>query len=427
MAPAHYRRALHRSWLVIGALTVTGALSALAVSMTQTPLYKSSVELFFSSNIPVADVSQADQGGNYIIQRVRSYKQIAGTQVITAPVAQTLGLPYSADQLSAKVEVNSPPGTTVLNITVTDPSPERARDIANAIAAEFPRFIERAEIPAGGTVVPIKVAVVRPATLPTAPATPQTAVNVAMGLVAGALAGVGTAFARYAVNRSVRDSEHAAKLTGAPLLGVVTGDPAPAAPDAESTSYQSIAASLQRRSAEGGLATFAIASPDPSVAAAASAGIAAAVARAGQTTVLIDADTERSGLAAAFGIPDDLGLVQALTGQVSINKALQQFRPDLPLYVLPPGGRGTELTDALGMPSLGEFVRSFRSNQAVVLINTAAQLSPRVAAVTDAAVVVAEVGTTAAADLAKATQAVGSTGVTVLGVVAIEPAAKPRG
>ena len=83
--------------------------------------------------------------------RVRSYADIASSPRITGPVVERLGLSESASDLAGRIEAEAPLDTVLINLSVTDTSPERAAGIANAAASQFTKVVEQLETPPGET------------------------------------------------------------------------------------------------------------------------------------------------------------------------------------------------------------------------------------------------------------------------------------
>lgn len=421
-------------WLVVG-LMLLGGTGAGLYSAFQTPQYKASAQLVFSPNFPTTDVRQLNEGGNYILQRVRSYLEIANSPEVATAVIDRLALPYSPGQLMSQINVTAKASTAVVTIEVQDPSPERARDIANAVAEEIPPFIERLETPTEIYTSPVKSTIVRPAVTPTSVASPQTLNNVGLGLFGGLVVGVATAVVRYARQRTVRDEEHAAEVADLALLGVATVDPKSPAGNAEeltvySETFRQIRTNLHLRAAGQRLASATVTGSVPGESKTlVAAHLAMALARAGETVVLIDADFRNPGVDKLFGIPNEVGLANVLRNETSFDKAVHQWRADLPLYLLPAGQggsgpAGTGPTEALFTSNpLATLLESFRLSGVFAVIDAPPLLSdaeamPMVSA-TDATVLSTRVGFTEADRLAAAAEVLRSIRANVLGLVAV--------
>ena len=90
---------------------------------------------FFVSTADSASSSQLAQGGAFTQQRVKSYSQLLRSPKLLDPVIAKSGVTDSAGALAGKITATTPPDTVLIDVSVTDPSPAKARDVAQAIAA----------------------------------------------------------------------------------------------------------------------------------------------------------------------------------------------------------------------------------------------------------------------------------------------------
>jgi capsular polysaccharide biosynthesis protein len=176
----------HR-WLVVGCLLLAVAAAGLA-SRLMTPVYSANAQLFVA-----ARGDNPYEGQLFSQQRVRSYADIVDSPEVLAEVIRKLTLAVTPDQLAANITTDVPPETVLITITVDDASPESARTIANATAAEFSQFVARIERTEPGKPPPVTMSIVKPASLPTTPSSPRTVFNLSLGLVVGLVLGIGGA------------------------------------------------------------------------------------------------------------------------------------------------------------------------------------------------------------------------------------------
>ena len=120
-------------WKTFTAVTV--AVLALGIAwLLLTPLqYVSTAQLLVSLN--GTTTANAYQNDDVVAGRVNSYVALMTSEVVSQRVVDKLTLGISADELAAKVSaVQVPPNTAIIDIAVTDPSAERARQIADTVA-----------------------------------------------------------------------------------------------------------------------------------------------------------------------------------------------------------------------------------------------------------------------------------------------------
>lgn len=152
-------------------MLVLSTLAALGASLLTTAKYAASTQLFVSTTAQGA--AAAYEGGLFSQQRVTSYSQLIQGGQVAQRVVDSLKLKISAAQIASEVSVAVVPNTVILTVTVTDPSPERARDIVNALSVEFTELAAEPETPQGGTAATTKVTVVQKASLARATVHPE--------------------------------------------------------------------------------------------------------------------------------------------------------------------------------------------------------------------------------------------------------------
>jgi capsular exopolysaccharide synthesis family protein len=255
------------SWkLVVGALLAC-LVGAGFLTAVQTKSYQSSatVLISFSGATTLSDVYYGTQTAQ---ERLASYAQIAGGHMVAERAVRQLHVPTSPDALVSQTHVSFAPKSTLLTVTVMDTDPTRVAALAGAMADQFaamvptlgaapqptrrpargsddtdiPQAAPQTQLeaarqappgpspisapPPGQASVPMAVATVieRPG-VPQIPLKPVPARNMAMGLVAGVLLGIGVALTRKATDRSVRNRDQLEEISGAPVLAELPSRP----------------------------------------------------------------------------------------------------------------------------------------------------------------------------------------------------------
>lgn len=384
LTPGEHLSALRRSrWLIVG-FAILGAVGALMFSLLQEPLYRAEVRMVVAPNLATANAAEAGAGSNYVLQRSRTYRKVVTSDDVAAAVIARLGLTYSPRELAERVTVESATDTAVLTVDVLDPSPTRARDIANAIGIEFPLFIERLETPEGAPGPPVTVTVVDEAELPRGVAYPRTPLNAALGAMVGLVVGVGLAVFRYAADPRIRGPRHAAAIASSVVLG---------------TRPAEVVAAIRRRAGAEGPTSIAVTGPVADASRhAATAELAVAFAKAGETVVLVDADLRHPAMAAMFGAPEDVGLTTVLAEEAPVVEAAGRWRhADFPMFVLPagPDAGALNLTEVRRSGRLIKALQELQAADTVIVIAAPApaDLDPGlVVGAADAVVLLARAG-----------------------------------
>ena len=204
MELTEYLRIARKRWFTIAAtLALTLALAAL-LTATATKQYSSTTRFFVSTEGGASDAAQQLQGSTFTQQRVKSYSQLLKTPKALEPAIDELDDDISARKLADRVAVKTVPDTVMLDVTVTDPSPERAQEIAEAIGETFPEVVDEIETPEGRYRSPVKVSVVEPASYSDVPVSPNPVRNLVLGAVLGLLLGFGLALLRHMLDTIVR-------------------------------------------------------------------------------------------------------------------------------------------------------------------------------------------------------------------------------
>ena len=186
-----------KSWLLLAGL-VLGVIGAGTVTGLATPKYVSSTLLFVSAQGLQGDTTRAYQGSLLSTEKVKTYAVLITNDRIRTAVSDQLHTEIAPGQITAAAQ----PGTVLITATVTDTSPRRAQQIADAVGAEFVALLAQLEKPADDAEAPATVIarVVQPAPLPTHPISPRPTLNLAAGAGVGLLLGYTLALLRYARN-----------------------------------------------------------------------------------------------------------------------------------------------------------------------------------------------------------------------------------
>jgi succinoglycan biosynthesis transport protein ExoP len=426
-----YVRASRAHWLLILASVVVCVGVAATFAWTRAPVYAAQSQLFVSTSDIPADLSQTYQGGLFTQQRVLSYAQIVSSPAVVRAVIAQLGLRDSVRKLQGEISASVPTDTVLINVTVKDRSPRRAKAIADAVGNQFASFVNRLEAKGGERSSPVKISVTRPAELPTAPVSPRKVFYLAFGALFGLALGIGGASLREALDTRVRDEDDVAAITRAPVLGTIAEDPDakrrplvvaddPASVRAEA--YRRLRTNLRVLSADHGLQSFVVSSAVASegkTLIAANVGIA--FAQAGYRVVLVDADLRRPQLAEVLELSSTVGLTNVLVDNLPIESALQTWQNGLPLEVLGSGPEAPNPSELLGSQRFATVLDLLTDRVDIVILDAPALLPVSDAAilarVTSGVILVTRVASTRTAELASATDSLRAVDMPVLGVV----------
>lgn len=390
-----YVRVLRRNWVLIVSLTLVGLLAGGAASVLVKPTYTAETQLFVAIQNS-GSAQELQQGNSFSQARVQSYVKTVTTPIVLQAVIEDLGLEVSADRLADKITASTNLNTVLINITVADTSPVQAAAIAQAVARSLVDAVDNLEKPKAGGDSPVSLSIITPAEAPDAPSAPNTRLNLLIGVLVGLILGVVGAILRTALDSRIAGEVDLRRVTDAPLLGGIAFDQEavknplltqapPQSPRAES--FRQLRTNLQFANVSGRAKTILVTSSLPGEGKSTTAtNLAIALAQAGQTVCLIDADLRRPMLNEYLGLDRNAGLTTVLIGKNDVNELLHPWGEDN-LYVLTSGQIPPNPSELLGSQEMQHLVRRLEQVFDVVVID-----APPLLPVTDAAVLAQHVG-----------------------------------
>ncbi|MHA7272360.1 tyrosine-protein kinase domain-containing protein [Arthrobacter sp. TMT4-20] len=388
-------RILRRSWKLIVALSVTGALLGAISALIAEPEYEAETRLFVSTQNAV-NLAEVQQGNSFSQARIKSYTEMVTTPLVLQPVIDSLGLDATPAQLANKIEAGVGLDTVLLRIAVEDQSPVQAAAIAQAVADSLVSSIDSLEGTDVGGVSPVQLTVVSPATAPAEPSSPNPPINIAIGLLIGILVGLATAFLRHASDTRVRGESDLRRISDIPLLGGISFDAdatkkplltQTAAQSPRAEAFRQIRTNLQFAHVSHKSKAVLITSSLPGEGKSTTAvNLAIALAQAGQSVALVDADLRRPRVDEYLGLERNAGLTTALIGRADLKDLMQPWGKD-ELYVLTAGQIPPNPSELLGSDAMKNLIDDLEQNFDAVIID-----APPLLPVTDAAVLAQQVG-----------------------------------
>lgn len=413
-----------RKWIVLQALVLLPVFAALASSL-QSPEYEASSQVLISrtnlSNVLTGtnDPAAAEFDFNRIVQ---TQANLARTSRVAKRTLQTAKLdPAGFQDFLNRSSVTTSPNNDLLKLTVTDDDAQSAIVLAGQYAREFVAYRQaastrrlaalrddlereyvaldaksdeaqqnRVQFARVKNLLTLGDSTLSVVQTPSAAekTKPKTTRNIFLGLILGAMLGVGLAFLRDALDTRLRTSADLEEHLNLSLLGRLPSPPRrlgendlitlaePGSPDAEHFRVlrSGLAFATTDRGARSILITSAVQSEGKSTTI---ANLAVAMARAGQRIVLADFDFRRPSLERFFDLSRRPGAVDVVLGEADLEHALQTI--DLAAHAPAPAASGKApvngqmpagraslttpgtlqvLTTGDLPPSVGEFVTS---------------------------------------------------------------------
>lgn len=420
---------LRTRWVVILITALITILGSVAYTLTQTPLYQASTRLFVS-NTPGTSASELYNSSRYSQDRVLSYTQLIMGETLAQRTVDRLGLDTSAAAVRAKVTASAKPNTVLIDVSVLDASPVQARDIANALSDEFVLMAQELETPSQGATPDARVVVEQRASIPGAPVVPKKKRNLALGIMLGAILGVGLAVLRDLLDNTVKTQAKLEEITGTGAVGYVPfdkrihGHPAisfDSDNSATAEAFRKLRTNLQFLAVDRPPRVIVVTSTLPSEGkSTTSINVALALAEAGNNVVLVDGDLRRPSLTKYLDMVGSVGVSTVLSGAAPLTDTLQKSRfPGL--TVLAAGPIPPNPSELLGSLAAEKMLNELRTQFDYVIIDSSPLLAVTDGAIlsakSDGALVVVRAAKTKCDQLAHAIAILNDVGATLLGTV----------
>ncbi|WP_089154165.1 polysaccharide biosynthesis tyrosine autokinase [Micromonospora sp. NBS 11-29] len=428
MSALGYLRLVRRHWWIVLLTVMLGVGAAALVTVRTAPRYEASVTFFVTT--PSRGVTDAFQGGLFLQQRVKSYRDLLTSDRLAQSMVADAPLGLTADQVRGRIKTMAKPDTVLLYATVTDTDQARALKITEALAAKFTELVRKVETTPDGQASPIRIEVVSGPRVTSSPVSPQPVRNLLGGGLAGLLAGAGLAVLRGLADVRMRDAAALQRVTGSPLLGEIPFDAnakatplivGGAAASARAEAYRKLRTNLRFVDVHEPARVIAVTSALQGEGKTTMAcNTAIALAEAGWRVLLIDADLRRPRAAEYLGLDGAAGLTDVLLGDVQVGDVVQRWG-EKSLLVLPSGATPPNPSELLGSKAMADLLVALRESADIVIIDTAPLLAVTdgvvVAVQADGALLVAQQGQTSRGQVAAAARALTSVSVRLLGCV----------
>ena len=432
-----YWTTVRRRWRWVASCLLLAVAAAAALTWAATPQYSSSTRLFISTS--QSDESSAYTGNLFATQRVTSYADLVTSRQLAERVADDLGLTTDSRLLTGQVSAAVVPETVMLEITATDPDPQRAADIAQTYGEQLTELIDELETPQGKRDAVVKATMVDAAEANGDPVSPQPLRNLALAGVLGLLLGVGVAVARELLDTSVKGAEDVTEITDAPILGNIFTDPdakrAPAEVLATATpwaeSFRVLRTNMQYVEVDHEQKVFVVTSSLPGEGKSTTAvNLALTMSQAGHRVALVECDLRRQLIADRLELDGAVGTTSVLICKIDARDALQPYA-DTSLDVLACGPIPPNPSELLQSQAMEKLLVDLRSDYDVIILDAPPLLPVTDAALlatrADGAVVVVRHGRTTRDQLSHAVERLEAVDAKLLGMVINMTPAKKAG
>lgn len=218
-----FLRIMANIWSVLIASVIGGLLAYLLCTVVITKKYNSTTKIYVLNQQDATQITYSDlQTGT---QLTKDYAELVLSRTVTSQVIAQLDLHnkyedlrnITPDELAKMISVNIQNDTRIISITVTDTSPTRAQDIANAVrVAASSHIYDVMDIEA--------VNVVDYANLPEKPSSPKTKRNIIIGALLGFILAIGIITVVYILDDTIKTPDDIEKYLGLSVLGSIPYD-----------------------------------------------------------------------------------------------------------------------------------------------------------------------------------------------------------
>jgi len=189
--------------LVIGAGAI-GAYSEFII----TPQYSATSMIYIlTKTTSITSLADLQMGSQLTVD----FQTLATSRPVVEQVINKLGLNTTYESLVKTIKVENPTNTRILKTTVTNPDPELAMKISNAMSDSIAEQV--------ATVMTTdKPTNVEQAVVPSAPSSPNVTRNAVIGGIAAALLAIVIVLARYFMNDTIKDDDDVEKYLHTAVL-----------------------------------------------------------------------------------------------------------------------------------------------------------------------------------------------------------------
>ena len=183
-------------------------------SFLVTPLYSASSMMYVmpdnSNSMNSSTLSDMQVGQ----QLTSDYSSMIKSRSFMEDVIKKLNLTIDYQQLLGKVEVTNPTSSRILQVTVNDPNPQTAADIANEMAS-----VAESKLKEITGMQAIKI--YEEAAVPDRPSSPSLKKNCALGLLAGIVLAMAVVTILYLLDDTIKTEDDIEKYLGMTTLAVL--------------------------------------------------------------------------------------------------------------------------------------------------------------------------------------------------------------
>jgi tyrosine-protein kinase len=373
-----YLEVVRRRKLIVVSLLALSLGAASALTLATTSMYEAQTTIVVGQGQGLVSPANA----NAIQPFSATMTELIKSTIVARDVISDLHLSMTPEQVLGSISVSFNPESAALNVSVVNHVPAQARAIAASLGANFSQLVAQklgkgTPATAGSPATPpLTASVWDPAHLIPGKVEPKPTRNLLVAGILGLVLGLLAAFLREYFDRTLRSVDEIERAFGVPVIGQI---PTVRSANRERSqilwdengdfaeSFRGLRANLQYLAVQWPLRTILVTSPAANQGkTTVSASLATAIAQAGQSVVLIEADLRRPRLADTFGLPRlRPGLTSVLVGHSQLGRATAEIKlpptrgakdQDWSITVLPSGPLPPNPSELVGSPRMRKLV-----------------------------------------------------------------------
>ena len=313
-----------RHYIIAFIIVITLAVVGVVIydSSFKVPIYQAKATVIIAKSDSMEGSAASLNAINASQKLATTYSEIAKSELVLNQVIDNLGLHTTVKDLSKNLVIKPIDDTSILSITVKDPSARLSATIANEIASVFSK--EVSEIYKIENVTQLSVAAT-----PEFPANNTLTRDMILAAAVAMLAVGGFAFLKFYLDDSVKYSEEIEKTIGLPVTGrILKGDIKNRKSSNElivektpkaivSENIKSLRTNLQFTAIDEDLKTVLVTSTNASEGKSfVAANLAVSFAQADKKVLLVDCDLRKGRIHKLFNVPNTAGLSNLLTADL---------------------------------------------------------------------------------------------------------------
>lgn len=366
---------LRARWKFIVVTLLLGTILTAAFAMSRPAVYSSTGRVFLA--VPDDSAQVNDFLSTYLVaQRTASYAELATDPVLLQKVIDRTGLQLTRSEVASRISTNVVASTQIVEVRATGPTPEEARDLADAEMLELIALVNDFEKPTSDKPAAVVAKSTGSPLLDTSPVGIPLVIMMAIGVILSLIAGIVGALVKDILDITIKSRQDVEKTIGLPVISALPLDKdvakdshsvvAPGSPLAEA--FRVLRANLRFADLDSNGQMFLVTSALPNEGKTLTAvNLAQSLAATGQSVLLIDCDLRSPSVAANLGLENAVGMLSVLLGQVPLNEAVQAHSSGLD--VLPTGPRPPNPSEVLETNAVANLLSVVREAYDVIVMD----------------------------------------------------------